>query len=442
MNSILAQLRFHALDMHSRQLPQFREGQIFHGTVLKLMRDDLAVIDISRHPVAAKLEASLQSGHEYWFVVKKNGETPTLQVLSSISHHNDRPHSYEQSVQSLLRQLGLPSNSTNAAIVSNFQKKGIPFSKSLILTIASFLQTTPVARGLDVVNLMIERKLPMNAQVFQAIHRFVTADQPLLTELEEIINALQKDPVRSLRVQQLSGRLAAFMHKWESAFKSVSASSSSQQTQTFSAALQQLLSSFGLQYEKSLMKAYAQQTLSQENEQLHQELKPILLALLKENLPASTKQPIHDVVQRLTGQQLLMKFDDQMLQFLMQIPISKHDGMGDAHLHFQSKSKDGQIDADFCRILFYLQLPKLKETIVDVRIQNRIIAITVYNENQLSSHMLKPFISKLREQLKQSSYTLSSVKWVKAPKANLPTDERLFTSFPAMHRYEGVDIKI
>lgn len=441
MNSILAQLRFSALDFQTRQMPQFREGQIFNGTVLKLMRDNLAVIEISRQPVVAKLETSLQSGVEYWFVVKKHGDTPTLQVVSSLQNQRALA-SNEQSVPVLLRKLGLPVHSTNVAIVSHFQKEGIPFTKSFIQTVSSFVQTTTVERGLAVVQLMMERNLPMNEQVFQAIHRFVTADKPFLTQLQQITTMLQGTRNLPMHVQQMNEQLSTLIHNWSSAFKlEGEQAANAQQMQKVHFPLQQLFASLGLQYEKSLVKLI-HQPLSQELETQNQELKPLLLALLKENLPSQTKQLLQETVQRLTGQQLLMKFDDQMLQFLLQIPIPKQLGKEDAILQFQSKSKDGQIDTEFCRIIFYLQLPKLQETVVDVQIQNRIIAITIYNEHEMINNKLNPFTSQLKQQLERHDFTLSSVKWVHEKIKSPLQSENRSISFSTMNRYGGVDIKI
>lgn len=441
MNTILAQLRFNALDVQNRQMPLFREGQIFHGTVLKLMRDDLAVIEISRLPIVAKLEASLQSGQEYWFVVKKNGDTPTLQVLSSLQHQKESIHN-EKSIQLLLRQLGLSSTPTNTALVSHLQKEGIPFTKSFVLSAASFMQSTTIEHGLEVLNIMMERKFPLNEQIFQAIHRFITADKPLLTQLQQITNAIQAKRDLPLHAQQLNEQIINIINKWTSSFRIESDQSSPQRFEVISYPLKELLSSLGLQHEKAVMKLFKNQLPNHEMKLHSQELKPVLLALLKEDIPIQAKQLVQDTIQRLTGQQLLMKNDEQMLQFLMQFPLPKQFGNEDAVLQFQSKSKEGQIDTDFCRILFYLQLRKLRETIVDVHIQSRVIAINVYNENHVSNQTLEPFISMLRQQLERKDYTLSSLKWINETTTRKQKSNVSSISLEPISRYKGVDIKI
>ena len=58
------------------------------------------------------------------------------------------------------------------------------------------------------------------------------------------------------------------------------------------------------------------------------------------------------------------------------------------------KANSNEIDPAFCRVLFYLELETLQETFVDMQVQNRIITITVMNENQNLSMLAKPLISK------------------------------------------------
>lgn len=430
MNSILAQLRFHSFDFQSRQTPHFREGQIFNGTVLKLMRDDLAMIEISRTPIMAKLEASLHAGHEYWFVVKKNGNTPTLQVLPSLHNPKDGGLN-EKSVQHLLRQLGLPPTSTNLTLVSHLQKEGIPFTKPFLQTAASFMQNVSVESGIEVLKIMTDRNLPLNREVFNSIYRFLTAKEPLLTQLQQITTSLQMHAQLSTSVQQLNEQLIKMTKLWTIPLQGGDGESLQ---------LKQLLSMFGLQYEKSVMSHFKQQLPITQIRANTEDIKPILLSLLKEDLPTQMKQLIQDTVHRLTGQQLLMKQDDQMMQLLFQIPLPEQLGNEDAILQFQSKNKDGQIDTDFCRILFYLQLHKLKETVVDVQIQNRIVAVNVYNEKHISNETLKPLIRLLEHQLESKGYQLSSVKWLNETKKQKRSP--IFNPYQQVHRYEGVDIKI
>src|SRR5690606_9690960 len=112
--------------------------------------------------------------HEYWFVVKKNSDTPMLQVLSSSPQQKSHVH-LEQNVQHLLRQLGLPLTSTNISLVSYLKNEGIPFTKTFIQKASAFLEKTALDQGMEVLKFMIGRKLPLNEQIFQSLYRFVAS---------------------------------------------------------------------------------------------------------------------------------------------------------------------------------------------------------------------------------------------------------------------------
>ena len=44
--------------------------------------------------------------------------------------------------------------------------------------------------------------------------------------------------------------------------------------------------------------------------------------------------------------------------------------------------EDGKIDADFARILFYLELESIEKTIIDMQVQNRVVTVTVFNADE------------------------------------------------------------
>lgn len=458
MNTIQSQILFNAFEVYDRKLPRFREGQIFHGTVIKLLPNDLALIAVSRTPVVAKLEVALEAGHEYWFVVKKNSDTPMLQVLSSSQQQKSHAQP-EQSVQHLLRQLSLPLTSTNISLVSYLKDEGIPFTKTFVQTASAFLEKTSLEQGMEVLKYMIGRKLPLKEQIFQSLYRFVSADKPLLAQLQQIADSLQANSQNSPQVQRLTERLATILNELTHVNQNVETTRipniagadkpilptyklNAEQPVSMPVFLKQLPSALGLQHEKAVLQFLRKQLPEAQLVEHNQSLKPVLLSLLKENIPTEAKQLIQDAVFRLTGQQLLMKLDDAFIQFLMQIPIPKELADNDAVLRFESKNKNGQVDEDYCRIIFYLQLKKLRETVIDVNIQNRVINIAVYNETHISQNQLSPYIALLKQQLEAKNYKLSSVKWISETKKNAQKKAVDDIFLQPIAGYKGVDIKI
>lgn len=112
----------------------------------------------------------------------------------------------------------------------------------------------------------------------------------------------------------------------------------------------------------------------------------------------------------------------------------------DATLEWNGRMKeDGKIDSDFARIMFYLQLDTLKETVVDMQVQNRVVSITLYNDDK----DLVPVVDKFKEILKQGlsavGYQLSGV-FVKSFEEQKITSA-LMAKSKALDA-QGVDIRI
>src|SRR5688500_6197126 len=71
------------------------------------------------------------------------------------------------------------------------------------------------------------------------------------------------------------------------------------------------------------------------------------------------------------------------LQASCMLPGEKLSLNQDVYMQFEGKKdKNGNIDSDFCRILFVLELEKMNETMIDMQIQKRIISVNIYNEQK------------------------------------------------------------
>ena len=67
-------------------------------------------------------------------------------------------------------------------------------------------------------------------------------------------------------------------------------------------------------------------------------------------------------------------------QLIMQVPLEFFGKRIDATLQWNGQmQKNGKIDADFARILFYLELDSIDKTIIDMQVQNRVVMVTVFN---------------------------------------------------------------
>lgn len=168
----------------------------------------------------------------------------------------------------------------------------------------------------------------------------------------------------------------------------------------------------------------------------------IHLKMLKGNLwelssPAHTEIP--DPVMNQNS-----NLQNSIEQFVTQVPIKLGQQTAEATIQWNGRKKpDGKIDSNECRILFYLELANLGETLVDLQIQNRVLSISVMNGTTDIQQFAGPFIAPLKEKLKSLNYQLKTVTFEEPTK--VPLKLRIKTGRrPAQpdQTYRGVDIRI
>lgn len=170
-------------------------------------------------------------------------------------------------------------------------------------------------------------------------------------------------------------------------------------------AMQTIFQSLGMNYESALLGKEAQP------ERLMQALKPQLLAMLNDPaISANAREVAEQLVVRLNGSPLMSTESGVNHQLVMQLPLEFFGKKIDATLQWSGRLKeDDKIDADFARILFYLNLHSLKETVVDMQVQNRVVTVTVFNEDPTLKILGQPLQNQLKEGLSTIGYTLSGV---------------------------------
>lgn len=206
--------------------------------------------------------------------------------------------------------------------------------------------------------------------------------------------------------------------------------------------LKHVIQSLGLQYEKDISSNILTKLVQDADRQ--EELKPLLIRYLNENPPHVLKDSAEQLLNRITGMQLLTQEVGPVMQFVVQMPVSLWNSTTDVTMQWSGrKTPDGKIDPSYCRVLFYLNLESLKETIVDMQIQNRVLNVNIINEHEALKHLSKPLIQGLKDKLLTLNYQLSSVNFT------IPSSPEqavsLKGSLPKIvesSRYERVDIRI
>ncbi|MFF5398071.1 hypothetical protein ACFY5J_08305 [Peribacillus butanolivorans] len=173
-------------------------------------------------------------------------------------------------------------------------------------------------------------------------------------------------------------------------------------------------------------------------------LKPLLLKLLNEQNPASVKELAEQILNRITAQQILSQETGPLQNLLLTLPLNLGSSKTDLTLQWSGrKKKDGKIDPDYCRILFCLELERLKETFIDMQVQNRVIKVTVINEySKTIEAAADNYLTLLKANLKKMDYSLSGVLF-ENPVSKKTTDTKLKSAlFSEKESYSGVDIRI
>lgn len=202
--------------------------------------------------------------------------------------------------------------------------------------------------------------------------------------------------------------------------------------------LKQTIQQLGLNYESQIPRATPEHLA-----QLTQQLKPQLIQLLQsEALTPQTKEAVEQLVARMNAP-IIQTSQEQSLQqqIIMNVPLDFLGKKIDATLQWSGKmDDDGKIDENYARILFYLKLETLKETIVDMQVQNRIVTLTIFNETPHLQQLSTQFEERLKEGLEEHRYQLSGLFFKTIEERHAPKPKK--QSFAQQPKRSGVDIRI
>ncbi|MFY3793422.1 hypothetical protein ACOQFO_17260 [Ureibacillus sp. MALMAid1270] len=210
--------------------------------------------------------------------------------------------------------------------------------------------------------------------------------------------------------------------------------------QMIQSAMKSVLKSLGLSYESTLNQKIV------DFDQISNSLKPQVLSIIQDS---STSQPLKEageiLLARMNGLQLLSGENGHQHQIVMQMPLQFLGRSMDATLQWNGRMKEnGKIDSNYARILFYLDMQSLKETVVDMQVQNRIVTITLFNENENLQTVADPLQKLLKNNLVEKNYKLSGIffKTFENNRTDLVSKTLKKEKNEDVARFSGVDIRI
>ncbi|MBU9714573.1 hypothetical protein [Evansella tamaricis] len=427
--SLIIQHLFSGMNSSSSSRIQLKPGQVFLGNVTKWYPDQLAQLKLGPLHVTAKLEASLEKGKVYLFRVMGSEGVPRLKVIDSAPVISPSNIPSEQSANMVLRQMGLGQSYNNVLLVQRFIQENIPFTQQNISEGAALLQSSSMDReqNLNLVVKMLQYSLPLTKDTFLSFAS-LSSDRTI----SEAIRSLEKALSVKSSFQSSHSPLAQLLQSVVIKGEEIQATG-----KTGGLNGQNLLDIFvkvGLQDEWNV-RQYSKQAST---------LKSMLLQLIQDpsQNESAVRRHAEFIVQRLTALQLLSRDDSYISHTVMQFPVEWGGVQRDWTVQWEGrKDNSGIIDEDHCRIVFYLQLEYLKETLIDVQIQNRVITLTIFNDNEKPTSFQRDWYPFLKEQLHSLNYHLSAIKWTTPPSS--PDDQKTVSELDRdKSMYRGVDIRI
>lgn len=191
----------------------------------------------------------------------------------------------------------------------------------------------------------------------------------------------------------------------------------------------------GLSYEHTLAEDMGQQEAT---------MKSMLIQMLSQT-EGSHSERGQQLLHFINGLQLeSIQETTNFIQANLHIPGGKLGLNEDLFLEFESKkTDDGKINPDYCRIIFYLDLAYLEQTVIDMHVHNRLVSLTVYTKEQTGieqlMHTLQPV---LKSGLLELDYQLTSVALKPFVKDSHRQHGHKNIQSVLQETYEGIDFRI
>ncbi|WP_433943418.1 flagellar hook-length control protein FliK [Paenibacillus sp. SN-8-1] len=179
---------------------------------------------------------------------------------------------------------------------------------------------------------------------------------------------------------------------------------------------------------------------------IRETLKSVLMQVLdSSDLPPQLQDTAKQLVNQLTGQQLLMNTDRTapFAQMTMFLPFTGPDGDQTASVHIQSRrGRRGELDASNCRLWFDLQMKHLGQVMVDVQVADKKVILKIHSEQEAVGAFIENRQEEIKDAVEAAGYRLLSLK---AEPMDTSSKRQGADSVPPLYvppAYKGVDFRI
>lgn len=383
-------------------------------------------------------------------LVQQNPQNPETRVAlqQAVLNHTGLNTASKEAIMTALNRVQISPTNTYTAqlntVMTNAMKTADTLTPTQLLTTVAQAKVTNVASVLTQLTQAVNQDTQLSATTKEAIQTLVqkfntmpsTAQsiQSLAKAIQQELvkgysEQLQQQPFQQNVTQQIKTQLMQLLGVQPQLMDETLEALTYQATKNVNTIAQQLLQNTELQLQQQLngkaFETILRHTLQNLGlnyeanlnnketnlEQLQQQLKPQLMALLQEeSAHPVTRQAAENIVSRMNGMHFLSGENGPQHQLVMQVPLELFGRQTDATLQWNGRmKKNGKIDTDYARVMFYLDLASLEETIIDMQVQSRVITVTVYNEKQDLTLFAEPLRESLEKGLETHDYKLSGV---------------------------------
>ena len=472
-----------------------RDGQIFAGKITKFYPQQLAEVIVNGTKLMAKVEAPVEAHVRHLFqVIQSDNGLVQLKIVPHVGSGSN-----ENLPNQLLSIFHVKTTKMGANLAEMVISNQMGVTKDNFLNALEWLNSVDnPSKGLSIVKLALLNQLPIHHTTLNALlslrtgdslmsmlesladhlKRFHDADQysRIVKELEGFLQTGKSEIVHKV-AQSLMDESAGILQKaglsikngemkstdgilnrlpeWIESVIKGNATRPPELTGGEWMKVQEIISKIDLygHFDKNsfLQRAFGSilQSLGmgvfkyQTEEQQSGILMNILHHLMEESTPDYIKKQAEAILTRLAAFQLLSQETGPLQNVFMQLPIPFSAAKNDLTIQWTGrKQENGLIDPAYCRIVFYLELSHLKETVIDMNIQNRIISLKIWTEAaREAAAAVSSWLPILKDNLEEKGYILSTVK-MEAHSERNPVESKMEEPYYPHARYTGVDYKI
>ncbi|MFC7061227.1 hypothetical protein [Halobacillus seohaensis] len=297
-----------------------------------------------------------------------------------------------------------------------FSNKEIPMVREWVNQVERLAQPTSSSSTAAQMNKLVNTHQNMRqAQAFTKLEPYVSQDmQYIAKQVEQYIASSTTKPtipmelvnkLQSLLQRQVPESGQPQVIEW--AVRSQSSSTQEIGKDSFLLKIKSMIHLSGIHDEPLLLRDLEHNSSNQRETTV----KSLIVQSLQEGGGTKTEF-LKQALNLLNGVQLTSQQDSgPMTQLSLQIPAELLKMKEDAYVNIEGKkNKNGEINPDYCHIMFYLDLTNMEETVIDLMIVDRRVSVTIYNENEIEKTMSRNYKEKLQTGLESLGYNLATIK--------------------------------